>query len=721
MKKTILAVCFVFVISNASLAQAPKPTPPPTDGDVVKISTNLIQIDVTVTDADGKAIRDLRPDEIEVYENGKKQKLTNFSFISSGKPAGEKASDQAKNKETIPVPQPAPASPTREGVRRTIAIVVDDLSMSWESVAYTRVALKKFVDEQMQAGDLVALMRTSGSIGSLQRFTADKNVLYASIEKIKYNPMGNGGISAQEPIQPNGTEVLDQGLGGLPGDVDEQFEAFLATAESRRTAIVAAGTLGSLQYVVSGMKDMPGRKSVMLFSDGFDLFERDKDGTPHSGLTMQYVNQLVELANRAAVVFYPIDPRGLQVGLLQAADSPRGKTPRTLMAAVDARRRRVWDSENGMNLIAEKTGGFAYFNSSDLNRGIERALDDQSYYLVGYVPDSETFDAATRKFNKLDVKVLRKGTKVRFRSGFFGETDARKIPVATTDKSANYVTQLRTALLSPFAVNGITLRLNSLFGSSGVNDIYVRSLLYIDANDLRFKDEKDGQKTCSFDVLATSFGADGQMVDQIGKTYTITVPPEIYSRVLTDGIVYHFKFPAKKAGAYQYRVAIRDSASGNIGAASQFVQVPDIGSGRLDLSSIVVEDMSVDDFQAAFTAGTAIKTDPMRDTSLRRIQVGRVYRYSLEIYNATLDAAKKPDLQTRVRVFREGKLILDGKPKPLETAGQTDMAHLRFLGGLAIGSQMDPGDYVLQIIVIDPQAKKGQQIATQFIQFEVVR
>ena len=188
-------------------------------------------------------------------------------------------------------------------------------------------------------------------------------------------------------------------------------------------------------------------------------------------------------------------------------------------------------------------------------------------------------------------------------------------------------------------------------------------MLHIDAADLKFTDEKDGQKTCSFEVLATSFGSDGQLVDQIGKTYTVTVPPEVYSRVLADGIVYHFKFPAKKAGAYQYRVAIRDAVGGNIGAASQFVEVPDVSGGKLTLSSIVVEDMSVDEFQRSFAAGSGIKTDPMRDTALRLIEVGRVYRYSLEIYNAGLDASKKPNLETRIRVFREGKLILDGQAK----------------------------------------------------------
>ena len=721
MKISCISGLLFFVSVIAAAGQQVRPTPTPAqDGDVVKISTNLIQIDVSVTDGAGKIVADLKPGEIEIYENGKKQPISNFSFVSSQTRPADVTTIAAGKADKIPVPPSAPVTPRPDGIRRTIAIVIDDLSMSWESVAYTRNTLKKFVSSQMQDGDLVAILRTGGNIGALQRFTTDKRILLAAIEKIRYNPMGTGGVSAFEPIRPTGSETLDLGMGGLAGDADAQTEAFLAVAESRRNGILVTGTLGALQYVVSGMSEMPGRKSVMLFSDGFQLFDREKDGTQHVGLTMQYARKLIEQANRAAVVFYAIDPRGLQVGLMQAADDTKGMSVSSMAAAANARRAKVWDSQNGTNFLARETGGFAYFNHNDLNRGVTRVLDDQSYYLVGYVPDDETFDATGSKYNKLEVKVLRKGATARFRSGFFGVTDTRRIAAPAADKSANPVTQLRDALLSPFAVNGITLRLNSLFGSGGENDLYVRSLLHIDAADLKFADEKDGQKTCSFDVLATSFGADGQLVDQIGKTYKVTIPPDVYSRVLAEGIVYHFKFPAKRAGGYQYRVAIRDAVGGNIGAASQFVEVPDLAGGNLTLSSIVVEDMSVEEFQSSFTIGSAIKTDPMKDTSLRRIRVGRVYRYSLEIYNAQLNEAKKPNLETRIRVFREGKMILDGAPKPLDAAAQTDPARPRFVGGLAIGSQMEPGDYILQIIVTDNYGKQKRQIASQFVQFEVV-
>jgi hypothetical protein len=82
-----------------------------------------------------------------------------------------------------------PLPPTKlhpEDVRRTIALVIDDLGLSFRSTYDVRNALKKFVDQQMQPGDLVAIIRTSGGIGALQQFTADKRQLHAAIERVNW-------------------------------------------------------------------------------------------------------------------------------------------------------------------------------------------------------------------------------------------------------------------------------------------------------------------------------------------------------------------------------------------------------------------------------------------------------------------------------------------------------------------------------------------------------
>lgn len=694
-------------------AQSPNPTQSPTpNNDVVKISTNLIQIDVTVTDAKGKPIADIRPDEIEIYENGQKQKITAISYVSAGRVTTDKA--KQTDKESIPVPT---AVIRPEQVRRTVALVVDDLTLSFESAAHTRKALKKFVDEQMEDGDLVAIIRTGAGIGALQQFTSDKRILYAAIEKVKWNPIGNGGISAFAPME---AKLPDDAPAAEPEPGERTAEGTEREFNDFRESYFATGTLGALDYVIRGMSELPGRKSVVLFSDGFQLDNITAEGWLENSRVMGPLQRLIEEANRSSVVIYAMDPRGLVYTGLTAADNTSGRDAQQVETELADRRDKMIDTQQSLKMISEETGGFALVNNNDLSGGVRRVLEDQSYYLVAYEPDGDTFDPAKRKFNKLEVKVLRTGAVARYRSGFFGVADRVKQP-ASSPAGATPTEQLQYALVSPFAVNGIDLRLNALFGTDAKSTPYVRSLIHIDASDLKFTDAENGKKKAIFDVLAMSFGDNGQTVDQLYKGYTLTVTPEAYKKVMKDGFVYHFIFPVKKPGPYQYRVAIRDSQGGKVGSASQFIQVPDIKKKRLTLSSIVLENLTEQAWKGSSAPDAAvIPGDPMTDTALRRARLGTVLRYGFEIYNAKLNSGGQPAINRRVRVFRDGKLILDGKDAPVELLGQTDLQHMKTSGALALGTQMQAGDYILQVIVTDGLANKKQQIATQYVQFEVV-
>jgi VWFA-related protein len=711
MRRSFSSLITILFLTFVAAGQDAKPQPTPPD-DVVKITTNLIQVDVSVTDSKGKIVTDLKPNEIEIYENGEKQKITNFSFISSVREQVKKPAEIDKNAPPLP-----PTTVQAENVRRTIALVVDDLSLSFESAYYTRHALKKFVDEQMQDGDLVAIIRTGAGIGALQQFTTDKRMLYAAIERVKWNPIGTGGIGAFAPIEarvPEAGEPSEPEPGArTPEGQEREFDDF-------RSSFFASGTLGAVNYVINGMSELPGRKSIIFFSDGFQLLNTDAQGFTGPSSIMNALRRLIDNANRAAVVIYSIDPRGLVYTGLTAADNTAGSSFEQIESQLSDRRTKLFDTQQALQLLSRETGGFALINNNDLSGGVRRVLEDQSYYLVGYEPDDDTFDPVKRRFNKLEVKVLRPGLKVRYRSGFFNIADREK-PANTTVAGKTPIQQLQNALVSPFAVNGITLRLNAIFGSTEKNEAFVRSLLHIDAKNLTFTDEPNGEKKVVFDVLAVSFGDNGQVVDQLGKSYTMISKTEAYKRMMKQGFVYHFMFPVKKAGAYQYRVAIRDSQGNKVGSASQFIEVPNLKKKRLTLSSIVMDALTPDEW-AKDQAGQAYEklTDPMTDTAIRRVSTGSVFHYGFEIYNAKLDAAKLPKINTRVRVFRDGKMILDGKQTPLDLRGQTDFAHLKSTGAISIGSQMLPGDYILQIIVTDEIADKKKQIATQFIQFEVV-
>lgn len=714
MKIFTAALFFVLLFSFEALSQTPAPTPPD-DEDVVKISTNLIQIDVTVTDKKGKIVTDLKPEDFEIYENNELQKITNFSFISA-EPTTAAPTGDAPKKDSPQVVAPPPTAIKPEQVKRTIALVVDDLTLSFESTYFVQQALKKFVNQQMQEGDLVAIIRTGGGIGTLQQFTSDKRQLFAAIEKIRWNPSGSGKIGAFAPIEsgiPNDSENSENS-DETRRDTEREFNEF-------RESIFATGTLGALNYIVRGMRELPGRKSVMLFSDGFRIFSRTAAGM-EGNRVLDSLRRLTDLANRASVVVYTMDARGLQPLGFTAQDDLSGLSPEQAEQRLSERRNDFFDTQEGLNYLAQQTGGFAIFNNNDLNYGIRRVLDDQKgFYLIGYQPNEDTFDPQKRRYNKLTIKIKNPNLRVRYRSGFFGITDENARPAKQTASQA-----ILGALTSPFAANGINLRMNALFANDEKNGSFVRSLLHINGRDLKFEKQADGSYKAVFDLLAVTFGDNGTAIDQISKTYTFTAKEEAYRRVLEKGFVYHFAFPVKKAGAYQLRVAIRDTGTEKIGSANQFVEVPNLKKERLTLSSIVLENFSPQEWQKFSTLTTQnyrdeIDSDPMTDTSLRRFQSGTVLRYGFEIYNAKLDASRKPQLSLQVRIFRDGKVFFEGAPSPIDFSGQTVLDRLKVNRALNLGAQMPEGEYALQIVVTDNLAKEKRKIASQFVQFEIFR
>ena len=570
----------------------------------------------------------------------------------------------------------------------------------------------------MRDGDLVAIIRTGGGIGALQQFTSDKRVLYAAIDKVIWNPTGTGGATAFAPVDTDDTVNTSSDVGTVPGSGAAPSDLTVGQSlQEFRESVFATGTLGALRYVVTGMSELPGRKSVILFSDGFKLFETNQNGSKSTSPVLQFLRQLVDFANRSSVVFYTVDPRGLQYTGPTAADNiTNGQAFSQLLSD---RRDQLLDTQEGLQYLAYETGGFSVQNDNDLSSGVSRVLDDQSYYLVGYEPDTDTFDPQKRKFNHLTVKVTRPGLKVRYRSGFFNVA-TKKGPGPTVATNRTPAQQLTAALLSPFGVSGIGLHLNALFGGDEQNSAYVRSLLHVKASDLTFVDEPDGTKKANFDVLAVSFGDNGEPVDQLARSYAMVLKPDRYKKYMDSGFVYYFVFPVKKAGAYQYRVSLRDARSGLIGSANQFIEVPDLKKKRLALSSIVIQNVSSAEWQRALTSSGGVSADPMADTALRRVKAGSVLRYGFEVYNAKLGADNKPALTTQVRVFSGGKSVFEGKMIPVDLKGQTDMGHIASSGAVSLGAQLPPGDYILQILVTDTLAKQKQQLVTQYVQFEVI-
>lgn len=725
MKKVLLAA--ILLIPGVVLAQDDSP--------VVRIATDLIQLDVTVTDKDGKVVTGLTAADFEVFENGEKQAISNLSFTSkmSGG-ATVQGGNAAGNAAGVPV-----APLTAGQVRRTIAIVVDDLNLSFASVYYTRRALKRLVDMQMEPGDLVAIIRTGGGVGALQQFTSDKRILHSAIEKIKWNPLGAGGVDALTPVSQDPQEISERfesesnviaaGAGGDPVSnqrsaqkVRKSITDVKATDYNHTkvlgefaAAAYAQASMATIKYIVAGMNDLPGRKMMMLFSDGFAI--RNDANKSRTSMIYAVLQDLVDFTNRSSVVVYTFDTRGLQLMTIAASDNTYevidGHREQKQLIRLDEFRK----NQDGLAYFAGQTGGKALLNSNDFNGGIRRALEEQAgYYLVGYIPDTDSFDPEKRRFNKIEVKVKRLGLNVNYRSGFFNSSDpVSSNPTVTKER------KMASALISPFAVSDITLQINALYANDAADGPYIRSFLHIDAADLTFTEDKEGWKKATFDVTAVTFGDNGLPVENVDSTYTIKTKGATYNAMLWNGFVYVLMMPIKKAGVYQYRVALRDTASGKIGSASQVVDIPDLGKGRLTISSLAVEGVSPVTWQniSQGKVGTnpgqqQVVSTLLYDTVLKQFPAGTVLRYGFEVYNAKLDNSASAHLETQVKIVQNNRTIVEGAV----TKVNTPQGPVRVSNAVMLKDTLAVGDYVLQVIVTDTAAKKT---ATQLFPFEIVK
>jgi VWFA-related protein len=724
----LLIICFLFFTTafgqRATPSPKPQSTPPVEDNGVVKITTTLIQVDATVLDKKGNIVTGLTPDDFEIYENNKKQRITNFSFVELQPNTPKADAIAAKpDKHAIPVP-PVPVRLRAGQVRRTVALVVDDLGLSFPSIDAVRSALKKFVDEQMQPGDLVAIIRTGSGAGALQQFTSDKRMLYAAIKRVSWNPKGRGELNIFQPLDPSdlGASLVDSQSKSSRQGIDEASESN-RQFDDYREDIFAVGTLGAVNYVIKGMRELPGRKAVVLFSDGLGLYVSDKGIKKPNLRLIDNLQRLTELANRSSVIIYTLDARGVVNALvLDAQDNlegfnqdPTSSSPNTTIEnTITSRSAELFESQRGLKVLAEQTGGFASINNNNLSKGIERVLNDQrGYYLLGYQPDSETFDPKKARFHKLTVKLKRPELRIRYRSGFFGIRDEDVTPQIKSPRQ-----QILAALTSPLNSGDIDLRLTSLFAHDVQTGAFMRSLVYVNGRDLKFTEDADGWQKATFDIVAMIFGDNGTIVDEVSRTETIKARADTLQEILDKGFVATVTVPIKKPGGYQMRVVMRDTATSRIGSANQFIEVPNLKKNQLALSGIVIERYDAKRPVEA-SSKRQFQSDEERDSATRLFHLGDAVKFDLSIYNAKTDQAANTNLVMQYKVYRDGKEIFATPEKPLNLSPGSNPRSIDRSGVFQIGRKMLPGDYVLQVIVRDLLAKGKGQLATQWTDFEV--
>lgn len=744
MKKLFFILLVSLAVSLSALAQTPAPsaTPPiETDEDVVKISTALIQLDVVVTDKSGKLVTDLKPEDFEITENGERQTITNLSYF-----AGQKIS--TSDADLNAVGGSNQAMPTVGEVRRTVAIVVDDAGLSAQSINLVKKELVKFISEQIQPNDLVAIIKTSGSVGVLQQFTTDRKKMLAIIENLRYQPLTGGGLGALAPISISFNEQIQANMSG--GELSDRGRGILEQRTSveflnnlNKNIVVTAGALGVLNSTIGAMSRLPGRKSVLYIADGIrSLFggagsssinNRNAKGgdlgIANSGDSSsifadsreleEKLRGITEIANRATIAVYTLDPRGTVPTSFSATDMMRGgMSDRELGGQnetdMNARGNELKTSQLGMKFLSAETSGKAFVNTNDLGKSLRETLDSQSgYYILAYQPDSETFDAGKRRFNKLNVKVKRPNLNVSYRSGFFN------IAETTEEKSASTPERVfLQKLFSPYKYGDVNLQIASIFAADE-QAATVRAFIGIEPKDLQFASGADGSRTAQFDVVAVAFNRDGIPISQVGKRFDIKVSPKGYEKLLQDGIASSLSFATKIKGAQQIKVAIRDVSTNKIGTASQTIEVPDFDKKTVGISGILLQNYTTQEWQNAQTGKTQLNPSEtanrmQANTARRQFKKGTVLSFNYAVYAAPSLRSKA---QTQFAVFKDGKELFKGSAEELNVAPTGKMQRLNRGGAFLLGTDMTAGRYVLRISVGGDALK---EIEIQQIDFELV-
>jgi len=743
MKRIITAFCLLLCgILPALSQQQPKPSPTPESADeVVRVETNLVQTSITVFDKKGTFIEGLRPEDFELRIDGKPTSISFLSRVTAGT-AAERSQYEALRKGKTAVA----ATPVNnaEIVGRTIIFFIDDLHLSAKSVVKTRQLITNFVSNQMATNDFVAVASASGQIGFLQQFTDNKAVLLAAVNRLNHKPYvvhdtesismteyaalrvdsgdkdalsyyanellkatnfqsvggavgpprGGGAVGTSQANSPN------KPSSGMSRELAETQVKERARMMLKQSEAVTTNTLAGLENLLRTAMQQNGRKLVFFVSDGFFLNDRS------TGMAGK-LHELTDAAVRAGVVIYSLDARGLTSSTDATSNraDPEGKLARSNIGELSA-------SQDGMNALAGDTGGRALFNSDQLGDAVDRALQETSnYYLIAWRPDTDEQKNST--FKRIEISVNgRSDLTVRLPKGYMSNLQASSaranakpepVPGATaTDKPADV--DLKRALSASVSQANLPTTVSVSFIDAPESGAIVTAGVQTSTTALGYGD--DG-KQAAVDLAGVILNDQGKSAAGFRTRLNVNALPDQVSGQ-NSAVVYSYKAKLTP-GLYQLRAAVRDEKTGKVGSASQWIEIPDLSSKKLTLSSLLLRATKKNETTPA-TADPQFSVD-------RHFSRTSQLNFLMFIYNATRDTATNPipDVTAQVEVFRNGATVVSTPVRKLSMEGMTDLARIPYGGQFPLEA-LQAGRYELKITITDRLSKAT---ASQRLQFQV--
>jgi len=681
---------WVFFLAIAAAGSAPldaadvggREGAPPTFGGEVQ----LVTVDVVVTDPDGLPIGGLSPADFLLTEDAKPQTIVSFETVT-------------------PPPAPATGSPGRTfvssndgaGTRRarTFAVVFDDTHLTPLEARRARDAVRTFLDEAVSEDDQVLLVSSSGGAWRDAEMPAGRGELLLALDQLAGRheideALVRGRVldyEAQQIVEHHDFMVCQrvarrlQAMGLMPdltADEDVQRPNGLCDplVESRaqevfqRAMARARVTLQTIRRVCEALGAAPGRKSLILVSQGF-VYD------PLIGA----FREAIEAARAGNVAIYNLDARGLDLG-----DSTLKADAKLSGLAADAGDVRLDEARGGEGpeTLARSTGGFDIKNTNDLAGGIARiANESRVYYLLGYNPSNARRDG---RFRRIEVKVGRRDVVVRARKGYYAPGAQPAAEAAAPDAGAA-APELRRAIDAPSELDGIALRMASYVlgeGSPGTTRVVIAA--DIDITRLAFE-ERGGRSVDALDVFLGVVQRESGQLTESSEQVAMTL-----TRATREAVAWHpvAKIFELAPGPYRAKLVVRDHNSRRVGSVVHRFEVPE--PTGLRLATPVLSDT------LAPARAPGAKPEP-RLLARRDFPVTENLYCQIEVFGAAENGKDgRPRVAQGYRVVRsDGVEVRRREPQLIQP---TAAKQLTRLFGFPLGD-LGPGEYELILSIQD--------------------
>jgi|GEM_PF-69051 len=687
---------------------------------VIRAQTNVVLVDARVTDKSGRPITGLKQEAFHVFEDGKPQTITSFSFENVERLAT--ATDANGPPPVINLANlPASVQPEQAIQDHRLMVLFFDLSsMQVDDLMRALKAADDFVHKRMTPADLVAVVTYSSVLSVNQDFTNDRSLLDKVIQSIRVgesSALAEAGATGEAgTTNASGEEVVTQDVSAAFTPDETEFNIFNTDQK-----------LAAIQSLAKMLKDLPGRKLVLHFSSGVEKTGVDNDTE---------LRAAVDAANRSNVSLYTVDARGL-LALPPGGDASSASPSGTALysgSAMHSQFASLHGSRDTLATLATDTGGKTFYDLNDFDEAFRVVQsENSSYYLLGYTPAIRP----DGRFHRIRVTVDYPGAKVESRPGYFAPKDFRQF--TREDKEMQLAQAMD--LDEPFVE--LPMAIETAYFRQGDNKYYVVLAAKIPGSAVSFMKKSETHQT-EFDFAWRATDSAGHTAAALRDTLPVKLSPETYEQVVSGNFLYEGGF-VLAPGKYQLKVVARENQSGKIGTFENPMIVPGGSDSGLALSSVVLSNQLQELSSAGGGRGNQAPYRPARgearDVAVNPLRVGsrsvlpsvtRVFRTDQElfVYLESYESAKTSGQNSAGAGGAGPEERASGSAAP-GTAVPPSVALVFFRGARKISEagpftgklesnksgkasyfvqipleKFPPGRYSMQVIVLDPAADR---------------